>query len=33
VKRHQGQIWFETEVGRGTTFFMRLPLQVPETVS
>jgi len=33
VKRHQGQIWFETEVGCGTTFFMRLPLQVPETVS
>ena len=33
VKRHQGQIWFETEVGRGSTFFLRLPLQVPETVS
>jgi signal transduction histidine kinase len=33
VKRHQGQIWFETEVGRGTTFFLRLPLQVPENVS
>jgi PAS domain S-box-containing protein len=26
VQRHQGQIWFETEVGRGTTFFVRLPL-------
>jgi signal transduction histidine kinase len=27
VNRHQGQIWFETEVGRGTTFFLRLPLE------
>ena len=33
VKRHQGQIWFETEIGRGTTFFLRLPLHVPEKVS
>ena len=33
VKRHQGQLWFETELGRGTTFFLRLQLQVPETVS
>jgi PAS domain S-box-containing protein len=33
VKRHQGQIWFETETGRGTTFFLRLPLQTPEKVS
>lgn len=30
VQRHQGQIWFETDVGRGTTFFVRLPLQVRE---
>ena len=28
VKRHQGQLWFETEVGRGTTFFVRLPLEI-----
>ncbi len=28
VKRHQGQLWFESEVGRGTTFFVRLPLGV-----
>ncbi len=28
VKRHQGEIWFETEIGRGTTFFLRLPLDI-----
>ena len=27
VNRHQGQIWFESEMGKGTTFFLRLPLQ------
>ena len=26
VGRHSGQIWFETVIGRGTTFFIRLPL-------
>jgi len=31
VKRHQGQLWFETEVGRGTTFFLRLPLETGST--
>ncbi len=25
VKRHQGQLWFESEPGQGTTFFIRLP--------
>ncbi len=27
VNRHQGQLWFESETGRGTTFFLRLPLE------
>ncbi|MGA8501130.1 MAG: ATP-binding protein [Candidatus Sulfotelmatobacter sp.] len=26
VSRHQGQLWFESEPGQGTTFFIRLPL-------
>ncbi len=28
VKRHQGQLSFESRVGHGTTFFVRLPLEV-----
>ena len=33
VKRHQGQIWFESEAGRGATFFIRLPLEAGPAVS
>jgi PAS domain S-box-containing protein len=27
VNQHRGRIWFESEVGKGTSFFVRLPLR------
>jgi PAS domain S-box-containing protein len=33
VNRHQGQLWFESEIGQGTTFFIRLPLKIEPPVS
>lgn len=29
VQGHSGKIWFESEEGVGTTFFLQIPLQVP----
>jgi len=31
VKKHGGKIWFETEVGCGTTFFITLPVKQAES--
>ena len=28
VKKHLGKIWFETEIGSGTTFFIHLPISL-----
>lgn len=32
VKKHSGRIWFETENGRGTTFFVELPIMSSQAV-
>jgi signal transduction histidine kinase len=29
VEQHEGRIWFVSEEGKGTTFFVRLPLAAP----
>lgn len=29
VDKHGGQIWFDTEVGKGTTFYLKLPISAP----
>jgi PAS domain S-box-containing protein len=30
VEQHGGTLTFETEMGKGTTFFIRIPLEIPE---
>jgi two-component system, NtrC family, sensor kinase len=32
VKKHSGKIWFETEPGRGTTFFIQLPIKPADRI-
>jgi signal transduction histidine kinase len=27
VHQHRGNIWFDTELDKGTTFFVRIPLR------
>ena len=30
VEMHHGTVWFESEQGKGTTFFVSLPFEQPE---
>lgn len=33
IESHNGKIWFETEVGRGTTFFVQLPKSKTDSIN